>query len=149
PYAGVLALCSRSAQLLAGVISGHLKISARVEEFVWREIDIPPESQWRLGHPDLELGVDTLAGQTMPDVMGTFRLCLGPVDQQEFRSLLPGCGTHMILCRLINLVLREPLVWDLQLELAPGQTPEWTLGQGELGWTTWVEPPKGTGSVVP
>lgn len=148
PYAGVLALCSRSAKLVAGVISSHLNISARVEEFTWREIDIPPQAQWRLGRPGLELGVDTLAGETMPDMVGKFRLCLGPVNQQQFGSLLPDCETYVILCRLMNGILREPLAWDLQLELAPGQAPEWTLGEGELGWTTSIDPPKGAGSFV-
>ncbi|WP_082646282.1 type VI secretion system baseplate subunit TssG [Bradyrhizobium valentinum] len=148
PHAGVLALCSRSAELVTGVLSSHLNISARVEEFIWREIDIPQEAQWRLGRPGLELGVDTLAGETMPDIVGKFRLCLGPLNQLQFRSLLPGCESHTILCRLINFILREPLAWDLQLELALGQTPEWTLGEGELGWTTWIDPPKGTGSLV-
>ncbi|WP_377828195.1 type VI secretion system baseplate subunit TssG [Bradyrhizobium lupini] len=148
PHAGVLALCSRSAKLLADAISSHLNISARVEEFIWREIDIPPEAQWRLGRRGLELGVDTLAGETMPDVVGKFRVCLGPVNQQMFRSLLPSCETHAILCRLISVILREPLAWDLQLELAAGQTPEWTLGEAELGWSTWIDPPKGTGGLV-
>ncbi|WOH63804.1 type VI secretion system baseplate subunit TssG [Bradyrhizobium sp. BWA-3-5] len=147
PHAGVLALCSRSARLVAGVISSHLNIPARVEEFIWREINIPPEAQWRLGF-DLQLGIDTFAGEIMPDVVGKFRLCLGPVNQQQFRSLLPGREAHAILCRLINVILREPLAWDLQLELAPGETPEWTLGEGELGWTTSIEPPEGTGSSV-
>ncbi|MGY3133975.1 type VI secretion system protein ImpH [Bradyrhizobium sp. USDA 4501] len=148
PHAGVLALCSRSAKLVAGVISSHLNISARVEEFIWREIDIPRQAQWRLGLSGLELGVDTLAGETMPDMVGKFRLCLGPLNQQQFRSLLPGCETHAILCRLVRVILREPWAWDLQLELALGQTPQWTLGEGELGWTTWIDPPNGIGSLI-
>ncbi|WP_024508473.1 type VI secretion system baseplate subunit TssG [Bradyrhizobium sp. ARR65] len=148
PHAGVLALCSRSAKLVAGLISSHLNVPARVEEFIWREIDIPEEAQWRLGRPGLELGVDTLAGETMPDVVGKFRLCLGPLNQLQFRSLLPGCESNTILCRLISFILREPLAWDLQLELDLGHTPEWTLGEGKLGWTTWIDPPKGTGSLV-
>lgn len=148
PHAGVLALCSRSAKLLAGVISIHLNISARVEEFIWREIDIPQEAQWRLGRPGLELGIDTLAGETMPDLMGKFRVCLGPVDQKMFRLLLPGRESHALLCGLIKVVLREPLAWDLQLELAAGQTPEWTLGEAELGWSTWIDPHNGAGSLT-
>ncbi|WP_271553035.1 type VI secretion system baseplate subunit TssG [Bradyrhizobium sp. CCBAU 45394] len=148
PHAGVLALRSRSAKLVAGLISSHFNIPARVEEFIWREIEIPRQAQWRLGRPDLELGVDTLAGETMPDIVGKFRLSLGPLNQQQFRSLLPGCEGHAILCRLIRAILRVPLAWDLQLELALGQTPEWALGEGELGWTTWIDPPDGTGNLV-
>ncbi|PDT64842.1 type VI secretion system baseplate subunit TssG [Bradyrhizobium ottawaense] len=148
PHAGVLALCSRSAPLVAGLISSHLKIPALVEEFIWREIDIPPEAQWRLGRPGLQLGIDTLAGETMPDVAGKFRICLGPLNQQQFRSVLPGREAHRILCRLVNVILREPLAYDLQLQLAPGEIPEWTLGEGELGWTTSIGLPEGAGISV-
>jgi type VI secretion system protein ImpH len=146
PHAGALVLCSRSSRLVAGIISSHLDIPARVEEFIWREIDIPPEAQWRLGEPGLQLGTDTVAGETMPDIVGKFRLCLGPLDQEQFRSLLPGREAHTIIRRLINVILREPLAWDLQLELAPAAAPQWVLGEGELGWTTLVEPAQ-TGGV--
>jgi type VI secretion system protein ImpH len=146
PHAGALVLCSRSARLVAGIISSHLDIPARVEEFIWREIDIPWEAQWRLGEPGLQFGVDTIAGETMPDVAGKFRLCLGPLTQEQFRSLLPGREAHTIICRLINVILREPLAWDLQLELAPAEAPQWVLGEGELGWTSLVEPAQ-TGAV--
>ncbi|MGY8683202.1 type VI secretion system baseplate subunit TssG [Bradyrhizobium sp. UFLA05-153] len=148
PHAGQLALYSRSAPLVAGVISNHLGIPARVEEFIWREIEIPPEAQWRLGSPDVHLGFDTLAGETMPDIMGKFRLCLGPLNQQQFLSLLPTREAHAILCRFMSALLREPLAWDLKLELARGEMPEWVLGEGELGWTTLIDPPKATESSV-
>ncbi|MGV7215417.1 type VI secretion system baseplate subunit TssG [Bradyrhizobium sp. UFLA05-112] len=140
PHAGQLALYSRSASLVAGVISNHLGIPARVEEFIWREIDIPPEAQWRLGNPGIQLGFDTLAGETMPDIMGKFRLRLGPLSKQQFLSLLPAREAHAILCRLMSAILREPLAWDLKLELAAGEMSEWVLGEGELGWTTSIEP---------
>lgn len=148
PHAGVLALSSRSARLVAGVISSHLTIPARIEEFIWRDIEIPPEVQWRLDEPGHQLGIDTLAGDTMPDVTGKFRICLGPLNQQQFRSLLPGREAHGILRRLVDTIMREPLAWDLQLELLPGEIPEWTLGEGELGWTTLIEPPQKAGSSV-
>lgn len=148
PHAGSLALCSRSAELVAGVISSHLDVRARVEEFIWREIDIPAEAQWRLGRPDLQLGIDTVAGATMPDVVGKFRVCLGPLNPQQFRSLLPGREAHAILCRLVNIILRDALAWDLKLELAPAEAPQWALGEGELGWTTLIDLPEGTESSV-
>ncbi|MGY8668612.1 type VI secretion system baseplate subunit TssG [Bradyrhizobium sp. UFLA05-109] len=148
PHAGQFVLYNRSAPLLAGVISSHSGIPARVEEFIWREIDIPQEALWRLGSPGIQLGFDTVAGETMPDIMGKFRLCLGPLSKRQFLSLLPAREAHAILCRLISAILREPLAWDLKLELAPGEMPEWLLGEGELGWTTLIEPLKATESSV-
>lgn len=143
PHVGTLALCSRSAHLVAGIIASHLDIPVKVEEFIWREIDIPEEAQWRLGEDRRELGSDTLVGTTMPDIAGKFRLCLGPLNNEQFRSLLPGREAHGILCRLISFTLRDPLAWDLRFELAPGAAPQWRLGEGELGWTTLIDPPLG------
>ncbi|WP_445222758.1 type VI secretion system baseplate subunit TssG (plasmid) [Bradyrhizobium sp. Pa8] len=148
PHVGQLALFSRSAPLVAGLISNHLDIPARVEEFIWREIEIPPDAQWRLGSPAAQFGFDTLVGEMMPDMMGKFRLCLGPLNQQRFLSLLPARAAHATLCRLMSAILREPLAWDLKLELAPGEMPEWVLGEGELGWTTLIDPLEATESSV-
>lgn len=140
PHVGALSLLSRSGRLIAGIIANHLNIPAKVEEFIWREIDISAEAQWRLGDRELQLGVNTVAGETMPDIAGKFRLCLGPLNYEQFLSLLPGCQAHAVLCRLISLTLREPLAWDLRFELASGEAQQWALGQDELGWTTLIEP---------
>jgi type VI secretion system protein ImpH len=148
PHVGTLALCSRSARLVAGIIASHLDIPVKVEEFIWREIDIPDEAQWYLGITRQQLGFDTVIGTIMPDIAGKFRLCLGPLSNEQFRSLLPGREAYAILCRLISVILRDPLAWDLRFELAPGAAPQWRLGEGELGWTTLIDPPLGTGISV-
>ncbi len=41
PYAGLFGLQSRSADVVAGIISHYLGIRCSIEEFVPREIDIP------------------------------------------------------------------------------------------------------------
>lgn len=147
PHAGVLALASRSSRMLAGVISHHLDVPCRVEEFIPRDADIPEEARWRLGSTELVLGVDTVAGETIPDVAGQFRVVLGPLDPAQFDALLPGRPDHAILQKLIGLIVREPLAWDMRLDLAPGSAPEWVLGEAELGWTSLIEPARD--AVVP
>jgi type VI secretion system protein ImpH len=140
PHVGVLALHSRSARVSGGIVASHLNIPCRIEEFVWREIDIPEEAQWRLGRTDMQLGENTVAGVSMPDMAGKFRVCLGPLDLEHFRSLLPGGERHANLSKLIQLTLREPLAWDTQLILAPGIAPSWVLGEAQLGWTSLLDP---------
>jgi type VI secretion system protein ImpH len=142
PYAGILSLHSRSAQVIADIVTSQLSVPCAIEEFVWREIDIPEEAQWRMGRTDMPLGVNTVAGTSMPDLAGKFRICLGPLNSEQFRSFLPGQPGHVNLSKLIGVTLREPLAWDLRLELAPGIAPPWALGQGELGWTTMADPPR-------
>jgi type VI secretion system protein ImpH len=144
PHAGTLALGSRSARLVADIIASHLDIPVKVEEFIWREIDLPEEAEWHLGITKQQLGFDTVVGAKMPDIAGKFRLRLGPLSNAQFHSLLPGRPAHATLCRLISVILRDPLAWDLHFELAPDAAPQWSLGEGELGWSTLIDPPAGT-----
>jgi type VI secretion system protein ImpH len=148
PHAGVLALPGRSARVIAGLLSRELGLPCTIEEFVWREIDIPEEARWHMGDAGMQLGLNTIAGTTMPDVAGKFRICLGPLTSEQFQSLLPGREAHTDLTKLMGVLLRDPLAWDVKLQLAPGVAPQWCLGEGELGWTSMLEPPPGSVTVL-
>ncbi|MGX1790813.1 type VI secretion system baseplate subunit TssG [Bosea sp. NPDC055332] len=139
PYAGVLALHSRSASVVAGVISHYFGVPCAIEEFVPREIRIPKEAQWRLGAPGIEFGIDTVAGEAMRDVMGKFRLKLGPLTSAQCDRLLPGGADHATLTELIRLSIREPLDWDIAFLLAPGEARSFRLGESRLGWSGWLD----------
>ncbi len=94
------------------------------------------------------LGEDIVLGETMPDVMGKFRVCLGPLTYDQFRSLLPDKEMHGILRDLIGFAVRDPLAWDLSLQLEPGAAPAWALGESEFGWTSMLDPPAGASMEV-
>lgn len=139
PYAGVLSLYSRSASVVAGVVTHYFGIPCSIEEFVPREIRIPEEAQWRLGEPGIVFGVDTVAGETMPDVMGKFRLRLGPLTAEQCDRLLPDGPDHRKLVELIRLSTREPFDWDIAFLLAPGEARPFRLGETRLGWSGWLD----------
>jgi len=140
PYAGLFGLQSRSAHVVAGILSHYLGVRCTIEEFISREIDIPVDAQWRLGGGVSSLGDGVVLGDTMPDVTGKFRVCLGPLTYEQFRSLLPDQEMHEVLRDLIGFAVRDPLAWDLSLQLEPGAAPQWTLGESEFGWTSMLEP---------
>lgn len=139
PYAGVLALYSRSAAVVAGVVAHYFDVPCTIEEFVTREIRIPPEAQWRLGASELELGVSTICGETMQDTMGKFRIRLGPLTAAQCDRLLPDGPDYRTLTELINLSIREPLDWDIVYRLAPGEARAMRLGETRLGWSGWLD----------
>jgi len=140
PYAGLFGLQSRSAEVVAGIITHYLGIRCSIEEFVPREIDIPGSAQWSLGGGVSSLGDDIVLGDTMPDVMGKFRVRLGPLTHDQFRALLPDREMHAILRDLIGFAVRDPLAWDLSLQLEPGAAPAWSLGESEFGWMSILDP---------
>jgi type VI secretion system protein ImpH len=147
PYAGLLAMESRSAESVARILTHCLGLPCRIEEFVPRRIQLPPEARFTLGAP-LALGVDTLAGDTIEDVTGKCRIWIGPMSFERFCALLPDGPEHAAADRLIDTVIREPLVRDLGLTLAEGEAPAWALGHGKLGWSTWADAPRGAVAVV-
>lgn len=139
PYAGVLALYSRSAAVVAGVVTHYFGVPCVIEEFVTREIRIPPDAQWRLGASEVELGVSTICGETMQDAMGKFRIRLGPLTAAQCDRLLPDGPDYRTLTELIHLSIREPLDWDIAYRLAPGEARPMRLGDTRLGWSGWLD----------
>jgi type VI secretion system protein ImpH len=141
PYTGLLAMGSRSARSSAGILSHVLGVPAGIEEFVPRRIDLPHEARFRLGG-GLELGVETLLGESIADVTGHCRIWLGPLPFDRFLTFLPDSPDYGDLLHLIDFVVNEPLSRDLGFVIEAQSVPGWALGEGKLGWTTWAEPPQ-------
>lgn len=149
PYAGLLSCYSLSASIIGTVISHCTGLPARIEEFVPRTVLIPPNRQSRLGERAPELGVDFIVGEQVRDTLGKFRVVLGPLDQATFLQALPDQSLFTKVVDLVELALRDPLAFDLRLELEPGAAPSFSLGSGRLGWNTWLAPSDDPDSDVP
>ncbi len=139
PYAGLLALSSRSASVMSSIVGDRLGVPCAVDEFVQREIRIPADALWSLGTASSALGRDSVAGETMGDIAGRFRVRLGPLDAARCDQLLPDGKDYQSLVEIINLTLRDPIEWDLAFVLHPGEARPLILGQTRLGWTGWLE----------
>jgi type VI secretion system protein ImpH len=140
PYTGLLAMNSRSASSISRVVSHFFGVPCGIEEFVPRWITIPDNARFALGEASLELGVDTIVGDTMEDVTGHFRIWCGPLSFSRYKDFLPNRPDCAELNRLIDFVVRDPLSRDIGFSIEAGTTPDWSLGEGELGWTTWADP---------
>lgn len=140
PYAGLLSMNSRSATSISRVIAHFFGVPCDIEEFIPRWIAIPENARFTLGETDVALGADTILGDTMQDVTGHFRIWCGPLSFARYKEFLPNRPENAELRRLIDFVLRDPLSCDVGFLIEAGTTPEWSLGEGELGWTTWAVP---------
>ncbi|MFG1418015.1 type VI secretion system baseplate subunit TssG [Xanthobacter sp. V0B-10] len=143
PYVGLLSCYSLSASIIAALIGHCTGLPVHIEEFVARTVTIPAPLRSRLGARAPELGGDFILGADVTDRMGKFRLVVGPLDRATFDRLLPDQPLFADVLRLLMLALKDPLAFDVRLELAPGALPALALGSGRLGWNTWLAPPAG------
>lgn len=148
PYAGLLSCYSLSASIIATLIGHCAGLPVRIDEFVERVVTIPEGQLSRLGDTPPALGADFIVGSEVRDHLGKFRLVIGPLDGATFARLLPDQPLFGNMLRLLMLALKDPLAFDMRLEVAPGERPGLTLGSGQLGWNTWVAPPQEAGGHV-
>lgn len=140
PYLGAIAMYTASADMVGKVIAAVVQASCRIDEFILRMVEIPPEYRASLGTTCVTLGGDFVIGERTPDRAGKFRIALGPLDRGSFRRFLPGADGIETIRALISLMVNAPLTWDYQLTLEAGAAPNWSLGHEPLGWSTWLAP---------
>ena len=136
------------------MLRDFFEIPTQVETFVGQWIDLPPESQCRLG-ASLEtgsLGLTTVVGTKVWDCQLKFRIRVGPMRLHDYERMLPdGKAFQKLKAWVLNYVGFE-FMFDVQLVLAAGEVPDIQLGRaGKLGWTTWlksVPPPKDAEDLV-
>lgn len=151
PYAGLLAGRSRSPDVVCGIVSHCFELATvEIEQWCQRWVDIPPDQLSRNGLSGMSLGEDLVAGEKVADVKGKFALCLKGLRLARFRDFLPDGEEHQPLKTLVSFVLREPLAYDLELELLESEVRPMRLGDessSQLGWTSFVDP-NGDGASV-
>jgi type VI secretion system protein ImpH len=142
--AALLSSRQRSAVGLEGLLRTHLSdVPVRVEPCVTRCVRIPEADTMRLGIRAARLGADACLGSSVSDRSGSFRVELGPMRFETFRSLLPHGERLPRLVRLVRLYLADPLDFEVALRLDPSDLPPLALaperGLG-LGHASWLSP---------
>ena len=151
---GVFASPHRSATGLEALVRACFdRVPVSVRCCVPRRVEIPPDQRLYLAPPrDTRpgaggmmggLGRDTCIGTTRVDASAAFRVELGPVGEERFRSFLPGEEGYDALVHLTRAYVHEPHDFDLELHLHSAERPALRLtpdaGQ-RLGQTTWISP---------
>ena len=86
PYISQLSTRNRSPRLIAGVVAHYFSLShVKVEEWVFRNIDISENQRNTLNHRNCSLGNNFHLGQSMVDVSGKFNL---RIERLEFNSYI-------------------------------------------------------------
>lgn len=150
-HAGNLAARSRSAARLQAMLEEETGVAVRVEEFAGGWLRLPKTERTRLagggrGHgatgQHAVLGQGAVAGAETWDSQARFTIRLGPVALAEFEALLPGTPRHARILSLARLFTGLDTDFAINPVLAAAAIPPLALGQGRLGWSSWLTAPK-------
>ena len=146
---------SISAQGLAELVRSYFKVPVQVRQFVSCWYPIEESERCRLGTTSCRLGHDTNLGSRVHLAQSRFRLCLGPLDWDQFRDFLPTGQAFQPLVEMTRLAVGPEFDFDCQLILNAASAPGIRLvsadgatadatgratfgGAPQLGWSTWL-----------
>ncbi|MCL2183818.1 MAG: type VI secretion system baseplate subunit TssG [Chitinispirillia bacterium] len=110
-------------------------IPAAIEENVERRASV--DNARALGR-GLLLGQNAAAGTRVRDRASKFRVSLGPLDYDMYRSFLPGEDNCLRLQKIVTSYLNAPLICELEISCRKGDLPRAQIGgprKGCLGRT--------------
>ena len=143
-YSGWMGTLSRSPSGLAAILSDYLRVPVEVQPFQGMWLDLPYDSQCRLGESPTTglLGTTCVAGERIWVSHLKFRLRIGPLRWSEYESLLPQGKAFKQVDEWVRSYLGDELFWEAQLVLRREAVPACQLGSGaRLGWSTWIGEP--------
>lgn len=142
PYLGLLSLRAHSAALIESVLRYYFKHAELfIEQCIERQVTILGEQLNRLGLANSRLGESLVLGERVRDRGGKFRIHIRQLGWQRFHEFLPIGTGYQPLCALARFTLRDPLAYDIRLQLRQDEIRELRLGADNpcrLGWTSWL-----------
>jgi len=130
-----------SAPFLQRVLQDYFGAPLRVEQFVGRWYDVPPQNRTRLGQPGAVLGVSALAGDRIWQRDLRIRLWIGPLSSQAYTDFLPGGERAQALEKLLTMFGGMTFEYEVRLVLARESVTPSRLGEGgevRLGWNSFL-----------
>ncbi|MHB0851866.1 type VI secretion system baseplate subunit TssG [Stutzerimonas nitrititolerans] len=142
PYLGLLSLRAHSAALIESVLRYYFKhAELHIEQCLERRVEILQEQRNQLGMANSELGESLVLGEQVRDRGGKFRIHILQLGWDRFHEFLPIGNGYQPLCALVRFTLRDPLDYDLRLQLRADDIRELRIGSDNtcrLGWTSWL-----------
>lgn len=140
-YAGHWVRHARNPEGLVKMLEAEFGVRVRLVEHVvrWLAIDEAQRTTLRTIRPAQRLGHGALLGRAVRDGQSCFRLVLGPMSLERYRTFLPNGDNARRVARWVREYVGAELDWVMQLELAAEQVPHNTLGSREgLGHCVWL-----------
>lgn len=128
--------------VLAAALADNLAdATIDVEQFAggWSALDA--DSRMRLGVANHALGRGTTLGSRVMDRAGHFLIRIGPLPHSSYAAFTDGGQALDTVDACVNLVVREPLDYEIELSLRGDETPPFCLSTSRparLGRETWL-----------
>lgn len=152
-FSGLLSLKQGSGEVIRKVVAGYFDIdinNVKIEEGIYREIEIQDDQLNRLGVANCELGSNFLCGSRVGDRASKFRLKLLDLERQCFYQFLPITKTNTAevslydqLKALLAFIKSPEQTADIGLYLSPESKVQFNLSQESptmLGYSSWLNP---------
>jgi type VI secretion system protein ImpH len=143
-YSGLLSHRNRPASGLQAMLADHFGWPVSVRPLCGRWLQLESADRTRLKRGgNTKLGLETVAGQKVWDVQGKFRLRLGPLNYEQFCSLLPIGNAHRSYVQMTRFYAGQHLDFDFELQLRTAEIPTLRCGDkkgigARLGWNSWL-----------
>ena len=144
PYSGLIIQKPHSAKALEQILSDYFGIKAKIRQFYGQWLELDSESITKLGRANSSLGDSAIIGTKIWDQQSKFRVVLGSMSYQQFRSFLPNGSGHTPVKSIIKFLTGLEFDFDVQLVLKREQVPSCILTtrakrRPMLGWTSWLK----------
>ncbi|TYB84410.1 type VI secretion system baseplate subunit TssG [Oceaniovalibus sp. ACAM 378] len=137
-FTGHLARGPKNAAGLESMLAAFFRAPVRVQQFVGSWLPLEPDDRWQLG-ARVGLGQGTGIGDRVWSRSAKFRLHIGPLTVDEYRTLLPGGAALARLTAIVRSFAGDALDWDVNLVLRAAEVPRASLGgDTRLGQTGWI-----------
>lgn len=134
-----------SAAYLQQILSDYFGVALRVEQFVGRWFQVPPEHRTCLGSPGALLGVSAHAGDRIWQRDLRMRIWIGPLRKAQFADFLPGGERAKALEKMLTLFGGLSFEYEVRLILAREDIAGSALPADEgagagvrLGWNSFL-----------
>ncbi|MEE4315175.1 MAG: type VI secretion system baseplate subunit TssG [Desulfofustis sp.] len=140
-YIGLFSQRPRSAEGLRTILQDALGYEVDIVACLLRKARIPEDQLLCLGLSGGVLGNDCVLGRELDDRMGKFRIVVGPLSAEQYRSFFPGSESYQRLVLLTDLYLQDPLEYEVEVSMHEQQAQTTCLGApswSRLGMDTWL-----------
>jgi len=143
-YAGFFSQQIRNTNSLCSMLSNYFILPIEIEEFrgQWAILDNMDKTKVAVTNAQFsQLGVNTMLGNRAWNIHNKFRICVGPVNYQQFKRLLPNGNLVSALRSIVKLYVGIDYSFEIQIILTAKSVPYCALGKKKtmLGWNTWLK----------
>lgn len=141
-YLGIMGHLPRSALGLKIILADLIDIQdVEILQCVDSVLDIPVEQMFCLGKSGNVIGDTAHLGDQVISASHAFTVKIGPVDEMEFKALLPNSEKFNTINHVVSSYIDQPLTYNI--ELVVGSTQLLTTGLGNPNWSclghnTWL-----------